>query len=155
MTICITLFRQVILPLGKLRLLRRALITFALGAIGAVSICGSLGERYGRRCRDGSEIESRPLEWTASMVERRVTADMAIAAPLRLATFVAGARYEDLPAEIVEKAKRHILDTLERALPERLRRKPSAPLQRYWRATAPDQPWCGEPRASFPLAMRL
>jgi 2-methylcitrate dehydratase PrpD len=37
---------------------------------------------------------------------------MAIAAPMRLATFVAGARYQDLPAEIVEKAKRHILDTL-------------------------------------------
>ena len=31
-----------------MRLLRRALITFALGAIGAVGICGSLGERYGR-----------------------------------------------------------------------------------------------------------
>src|SRR5262245_18300241 len=41
-----------------------------------------------------------------------VTRDMAIEAPRRLATFVAGARYEDIPVEIVEKAKRHILDTL-------------------------------------------
>jgi 2-methylcitrate dehydratase PrpD len=37
---------------------------------------------------------------------------MAMAAPMRLAMFVAGARYKDLPAEIVEKTKRHILDTL-------------------------------------------
>ena len=41
-----------------------------------------------------------------------MTEDMAMGAPMRLATFVAGARYEDVPAEIVEKAKRHILDTL-------------------------------------------
>jgi 2-methylcitrate dehydratase PrpD len=46
------------------------------------------------------------------MVKQEVTAEMAIAAPMRLATFVADARYEDLPTEIVEKAKRHILDTL-------------------------------------------
>lgn len=31
---------------------------------------------------------------------------------MRLGTFVANARYDDLPTEIVEKAKRHILDTL-------------------------------------------
>src|SRR5215510_557822 len=37
---------------------------------------------------------------------------MAMQASRRLATFVAGARFEDVPAEIVEKAKRHILDTL-------------------------------------------
>src|SRR5262245_24926575 len=37
---------------------------------------------------------------------------MAINAPLRLGAFVANARYEDLPADIVDKAKRHILDTL-------------------------------------------
>src|SRR5262249_59826489 len=37
---------------------------------------------------------------------------MAINAPLRLGAFVANARYEDLPAGIVDKAKRHILDTL-------------------------------------------
>src|SRR5262245_31656345 len=37
---------------------------------------------------------------------------MAFEAPRRLAAFVASARYADLPAEIVEKAKRHILDTL-------------------------------------------
>ena len=41
-----------------------------------------------------------------------MTADMAMQAPRRLANFVAGARYEDVPAEIVAKAKRHILDTL-------------------------------------------
>jgi len=33
-------------------------------------------------------------------------------APLRLGAFAAEARYADLPFEIVEKAKRHILDTL-------------------------------------------
>jgi 2-methylcitrate dehydratase PrpD len=38
--------------------------------------------------------------------------DMAADAPLRLGTFVAEARYADLPPEIVEKAKRHTLDTL-------------------------------------------
>lgn len=37
---------------------------------------------------------------------------MATSAPLRLGTFAASARYADLPAEIVGKAKRHILDTL-------------------------------------------
>src|SRR5215510_5681610 len=37
---------------------------------------------------------------------------MATNAPLRLGAFVANARYEDLPAGIVDKAKRHILDTL-------------------------------------------
>jgi len=33
-------------------------------------------------------------------------------APARLGSFIANARYEDVPADIVEKAKRHILDTL-------------------------------------------
>ncbi len=33
-------------------------------------------------------------------------------APMRLGSFVANARFEDVPTEIVEKAKRHILDTM-------------------------------------------
>src|SRR5262245_59866495 len=37
---------------------------------------------------------------------------MAMQAPRRLATFVAGARFVGVPTEIVEKAKRHLLDTL-------------------------------------------
>ena len=39
-------------------------------------------------------------------------AEMASNAPTRLGAFVANTRYEDLPAEVVHKAKRHILDTL-------------------------------------------
>lgn len=55
-------------------------------------------------------------QWVAAKVSGRETSrprgDMAADAPLRLGTFAAEARYADLPPEIVEKAKRHILDTL-------------------------------------------
>ena len=46
------------------------------------------------------------------MACRKAACDVTSDAPLRLGTFATNARFTDLPVEIVEKAKRHILDTL-------------------------------------------